>query len=222
MAFYNYPAGTRFGRIIPKDRIVDAAKPSAKVRKQFTSHISRIIWAHKLAPETLNVAAGDTVTEVQVLSLTLKSGRLDDEVLRTIDKAIPHPIIFELTSAGRSRVRVAYKRPSEAGGDKWVVEVYFGTDWQRGEPDRLQLPTAVNMDKLYEAMLKPLVPIAPRKRETLPKQVARLTEIEALQKNITKLQRKLKREKQYKKKIVLNSELKEASRQLEVLAGEEG
>ena len=68
-------------------------------------------------------------------------------------------------------------------------------------------------------MLKPLVPIKPRKRETLPKQVARLADIEALQKNIAKLQGKLRREKQYKKKIVINSELKEASRQLKDLTG---
>ena len=219
MAFYDYPSGTKFGRIIPKDRIIEAAKPSAAVRKQFSSHIGRLIWAHKLAPETLNIPAGDTVTEVQVLSVALKSDRLDDEVLRAIDKAIPHPIIFELTSGEKTRIRAAYKRPSEAGGDKWVVEAYFGTEWHKGEIERKKLPTAVNMERLYQAMLKPLVPIAPRKRETLPKQVARLADIEALQKNIAKLQGKLRREKQYKKKIVINSELKEASRQLQDLTG---
>ena len=219
MAFYDYPAGTKFGRIIPKDRIIDVAKPSATVRKQFTSHISRIIWAHKLAPETLNIAAGDAIAEVQILALTLKADKLDDDVLRAIDKAIPHPIVFELTSGEKTRVRAAYKRPSEAGGDKWVVEAYFGTDWHKGEIERQKLPTAVNMERLYQAMLKPLVPIAPRKRETLPKQVARLADIEAVQKNIAKLQGKLRREKQYKKKIVLNSELKEAIRQLTALMG---
>ena len=219
MAFYDYPAGTKFGRIIPKDRIIDVAKPSATVSKQFTSHISRIIWAHKLAPETLNIAAGDAIAEVQILALTLKADKLDDDVLRAIDKAIPHPIVFELTSGEKTRVRAAYKRPSEAGGDKWVVEAYFGTDWHKGEIERQKLPTAVNMERLYQAMLKPLVPIASRKRETLPKQVARLADIEAVQKNIAKLQGKLRREKQYKKKIVLNSELKEASRQLTALMG---
>jgi hypothetical protein len=219
MAFYDYPSGTKFGRIIPKDRIIEASKPSASVRKQFTSHVGRLIWAHKLAPETLNIPAGDTVSEVQVLSVALKADRLDDEVLRAIDKAIPHPIIFELTSGTKTKVRAAYKRPNEAGGDKWVVEAYFGTDWHKGEIERQKLPTAVNMDRLYDALLKPLVPIAPRKRETLPKQVARLADIEAVQKNITKLQGKLRREKQYKKKIVLNSELKAASRQLRALMG---
>ena len=220
MAFYDYPAATKFGRIIPKERIIEAAKPSAAVKKQFTSHVGRLIWAHKLAPETLNIPAGDIATEVQVLSVALKADRLDDEVLRAIDKAIPHPIIFELTSGEKTRVRAAYKRPSEAGGDKWVVEAYFGTGWHRGEIERQKLPTAVNMDRLYQAMLKPLVPIAPRKRETLPKQVARLADIEALQKNIAKVQGKLRRERQYKKKIVLNSELKAASRRLKALTGE--
>lgn len=219
MAFYDYPSGTKFGRIIPKDRIIEAAKPSATVRKQFTSHIGRIIWACKLAPETLNIPAGDNVAEIQIISLTLKVDKSNDDVLRAIDKAIPHPIIFELTSGEKTRMRAAYKRPSEAGGDKWVVEAYFGTEWHKGEIERQKLPTAVNMERLYQAMLKPLVPIKPRKRETLPKQVARLADIETLQKNIAKLQGKLRREKQYKKKIVINSELKEASRQLKVLTG---
>ncbi|MGI9346082.1 MAG: DUF4391 domain-containing protein [Gammaproteobacteria bacterium] len=219
MAFFDYPAGTQFGRIIPKSKILQDTKPTATVRKQFTSHIDRIIWAYKLAPTTLKAMAGGPDIEIQVLTLALKTGHLDDAVLRTIDKAIPHATIFELTYGEQRCVRAAYKRPSEAGGDKWVVvnKAYFGTEWQSSMPERQKLPTAIDMDQLYQALLKSLLPIAARTRETLEQHIARCAEIKALQKQITRLQGARRSELQYKKQMAMNTELKEAKLQMQVL-----
>ena len=83
---------------------------------------------------------------------------LSKEILLTIDSAIPFPIIFELSHAGKRKAIAAYKRPSEADTTKWVVSEYFGTDWEAEDNPRQALPQALNLNSLYEALLRPLLP----------------------------------------------------------------
>ena len=74
-------------------------------------------------------------------------------LLRAIDRAIPFPLIFELTWSGKQKAVAAFKRPSEADSNKWVVSEYFGTEWVPENAPRLPLPVALNLGALYEQLL---------------------------------------------------------------------
>ena len=76
---------------------------------------------------------------------------------RAIDRAIPFPLLFELTHNGRIKFVATYKRPSEADSSRWVLGDYFEGEWQPEETPRMPLPVALNMGVLYEMMLSPLV-----------------------------------------------------------------
>lgn len=54
--------------------------------------MEQIVWAYKLAPETLHLPARPGVPEIQAFSLQLKTQELDRAVLRCIDGAILFPI----------------------------------------------------------------------------------------------------------------------------------
>jgi len=58
---------------------------------------------------------------------------LDREVLRAIDRAIPFPLVFELTHEDQVQLVAAYKRPSEADATRWVVGDDFETEWTSAE-----------------------------------------------------------------------------------------
>src|SRR5690242_9646957 len=120
-AFFDYPKGATLGRLVPKSKIYEHAGANTALKDMFVREVDQIVWRFKLAPETTNLSATDAVAEVQVFGISLKNGKLDEAVLRAIDKAIPFPLIFELTWHGKRMATAALKRPSEADNAKWVI-----------------------------------------------------------------------------------------------------
>lgn len=214
---YQYPAQTALKRTIAKSRIYDAARASTALRERFVREVDQIIWAHKLAPETLNLPATAAVPEIQIFRLTLKGAALHDDVLRSIDKAIPFPILFELVADDRIQTAAAYKRPSDAERGKWVLSDHLRSDWTSIDSARVPLPVAVNMDALYERMLAPLVPVSAVAGEDMETRLARAATLRAKERDIALLQSRLKRETQFNIKVSLHGQLAEAQAQFERL-----
>ena len=96
-ACFEYPRQTNFGRIVPKDKIYTNANVSTALKNRFIDQVERITWAHKLAPETLNLTATKSVPEIEIIRIRCKQAELHQDVLKAIDKAIPFPLIFELS-----------------------------------------------------------------------------------------------------------------------------
>lgn len=118
---FAYPAQTVYGRVLPKSKLYEHAKPSAALKALFVQQIEQIVWKHILATRTLNLPETAAVDEIKIFSLTLKTPELHHDVLRCIDMAIPSPIIYELNVDGRIQVMASYKRTSEADSNKWVI-----------------------------------------------------------------------------------------------------
>lgn len=229
-ALFDYPDRAQLGRNVPKNRIVVAGKLSRRVRDQLTTQVARIVWQYKLAPETLNLPATKAVPEIQVFTLTLKPAGIGDElpidVLRCIDRAIGFPLVFELSAgredgAARNQVRVAatYKRPSEADASKWVIGEYFATDWLSADTTRAPLPVALDLDRLYEQMLRQLIPVPARQGESMADLVERHSRIAVKERERRRLEARLNRENQFNRKVELNQQLRQLHEELSALEG---
>ena len=214
---YQYPLQTEFNRVVPKSKIYAHANPSERVRDLFVSQVEQIVWSHKLATETVNLAATRDVPEIQVFNISLRSADFDESVLRTIDKAIPFPIIHELYYGKRVRIAAAYKRPSEAEKAKWVTDLYFQSPWMAQATVREPLPIVLNLAGLYERLLLPLADVAPRKNESLQALVERVKTIRARQTELKTVEQQLRRERQFKNKVDLNGHLRGLRRELDAL-----
>lgn len=132
-SLFTFPQSCAFGKILPKNKIYEHAKPSSAVRELFVTQVDKIVWQYKLAPETINLSAKHSVPEIQIFAIVLKTPELNEAVLRCIDQAIPYPIIYQLTFEDRIKIKAAYKRPNDADANKWVVDSYFETAWQKSE-----------------------------------------------------------------------------------------
>jgi hypothetical protein len=208
-----YPEQTKFGRVLPKNKVYGHAKPSRAVRQRFVDEVGEIVWRNKLAPETLRLPAKPGVAEIQVFEVALKTGELREDVLRTIDRAVPSLIFFELTFEGRVRFAAAYKRPSEIAANQPVVETYFETPWQDAAAPRLPLPIALDMVGLYEQMLRAHMLASPfglrsRVGEGLADSVERASGIRAKRRECTQLEAKLRKEAQFNRKVEINAQLR--------------
>lgn len=233
---YDWPRAAAFGRVIPKARICERAGANTALKDLFVREVDQILWSHKLAPETINLAATKQVAEIQVFRIIARTPTLNEAVLRTIDKAIAFPLIFEIVHGDRVRVAAAYKRPSEADSTRWVVGNYFYGDWQPDDAQRAPLPVALNIEVLYERLLAPLVaghtasllpgvaeptmPHAAGKEErpvSLEERITRAEAIKAQVREIGRIRARLAREKQFNKRVAINAELRAARQTLERL-----
>jgi len=207
-AFFDYPKAAAFGRVLPKSKIYENSNPSAKLRQCFVDQVGQIIWQYKLAPETINLDATESVAELQIFKINQRVEELDEEVLRTIDKAIPYPIFFELAYKGKRKAIAAYKRPSEADPSKWVTSEYFGSEWEAEDSPRQPLPSALNLGGLYEQLLSSLVPEGAETDEPIATRVERIQTIRLKQREVERIKSRLVREKQFNKRVTINAELR--------------
>lgn len=221
-AFFDYPKAAAFSRVVPKNRIYEHAGASTALRDLFVTQVDQIVWKYKLAPETTNLAATKTVGEIQVFGISLRTGKLDDDVLRAIDRAIPFPLIFELSWSGKRKAVAAFKRPSDADSTKWVVSGYFATDWTPDDAARRPLPVALNLGGLYDALITALMPKtvgqAEQAGEDIQARVARMEAIRTKTREVDRIKARLAREKQFNKRVAINVELRVARQELERLS----
>ncbi|OPY11779.1 MAG: hypothetical protein A4E66_01290 [Syntrophus sp. PtaB.Bin001] len=214
---FDYPKNTAFGRVLPKNKIYEHGSPSVAVRQLFVRQVEQIAWQHKLAPETVNLKASKAVPEIQIFSITLKGDELKPEVLRCIDLAIPFPIIFELQFDGKVKPVAAFKRPSEADASKWVISEYFDSDWTASDTPRKPLPMVFDLEALYGHLLLPLMPHPARRGEDLQTRVERMELIRLKHRELERCETRLRKEKQFNRKVAINAELRDLKQELENL-----
>lgn len=216
-AFFDYPKSAAFGRVVPKNKIYEHAGANTALKDLFVREVDQIVWRFKLAPETTNLDATAAVGEVQVFGISLKTGHLNEAVLRAIDKAIPFPLIFELTWRGKRKATAAFKRPSEADGSKWVISEYFATDWAPEDTPREPLPVSLDLGALYDRLLTAMMPTSAQISEDIQTRVDRMEAIRAKTREMERIKARLSREKQFNKRVAINAELRAAKQELERL-----
>lgn len=214
---FAYPQQAAYGRIVPKNKIYERARPSVGLKELFVQQVEKIVWQYILAARTINLPETEAVDEIKVFSLVLKTPDLHHDVLRCIDLAIPSPIIYELNFDGRIQVVATYKRPSGADGRKWVISDYLVSPWLSADAPRAPLPAALNLAGLYEQLLHGLMPLPARVGETLAERVARWEQARGKQREADKCTRQLAREKQFNRKVEINARLRTIKQELEAL-----
>jgi len=214
---FDYPKSAAFGRVLPKNKIYEHASPSTAVKNLFVRQVEQIMWQFKLARETVNLKGTPSVPEIQIFSITLKTGELKYDVLQCIDRAIPFPILFELRYEGKIRAVAAFKRPSDADKSKWVVSDYFESAWLPSEAPRTALPVVFDLEALYARLLAPLMPFPARPGEGLQACVERMEQIRSRQRELDKCEAHLRKEKQFNRKVAINAELRALKQEIETL-----
>ena len=217
-ALITYPPQAAFGRTVPKNKVYEHSGANTRLKDLFVKQVEQIVWTYKLAPETLNLSARPGVPEIQVFSVQLKTPELHRDVLRSIDGAIPFPIVFELACEGKTQVIAAYKRPNESDASRWVLSDYFATDWLPIDCQRSAMPVALHMGGLYEQLLHRLIPLTVHPQETLAALAARMEQVRTKQRELEKATARLAKERQFNRKVEINAIVRQLKSELESLS----
>lgn len=211
-----FPVSTEFNKRIPKQKFYENLDVSATLRRVFVDQIRIVYWRNKLAASTLNIAAGEAVTEIEVFEVRLNEPKLDEAVLKQIDKEIPYHLLFILTCDGKAQAWIGYKEAAASGSSAFKVNRYYHTDWM--PEDELQLRIdGLNMDAVYESLVRQIAgdKLQADSGESLKESVERDEKIKNLKKQIEVIQGKIRKEKQLNVQMKLNGELKKLKKELE-------
>lgn len=212
------PQSTEFNKRIPKQKFYEQIDVTPALKRFFVDQIRLIYWRNKLAPTTMNVAAGEQVTEIEVFEVRLNSPTLDESVLRQIDREIPYHILFVLEYEGKYQAWIGYKEAAESGKNAFKVSRYYHTDWlmENELPVRVE---GLNIDTIYENFVRQIAGDAFQSAlaESLKASVEKDERRQFLIKQLDTLQAKLRKEKQFNKQVQINSEIKKMRKELENL-----
>jgi len=210
------PRSTEFNKRIPKQKFYENLQITPALKKSFVDQIKVIHWKNKIAATTVNLAPGEYVTELEVFSVRLNEGLLDEAVLRQIDREIPYHILFLLEYDGKTQAWIGYKESSASGNTAFKVNRYYHTEWTPAQELPLRME-GLSIDAVYENFVRQIAGDALEggQSETLKESVDRSEKRAQLEKQIATLQGKVRKEKQLNMQMKLNAELKALKKELE-------
>lgn len=215
---FGFPGSTEFNKRIPKQKFYENIEVSSSLHRVFVEQIKIVYWRNKLAVSTLNIASGESVTEIEVFEVRLTEPILEETVLRQIDKEIPYHILFILTCDGKAQAWIGYKEAAASGNNAFKINRYYHTEWMPENELRFSID-GLNMDAVYENLVRQIAGeiLQTNSNESLKDSVERDEERRRLEKQIAALENKIRKEKQLNRRMEMNTELKRLKEELEGL-----
>jgi hypothetical protein len=203
------PEQARIHTTVPKSKFFEHGHVDTKGKRMFAETVKKIIWEYKIAPDTVGIPASDTVEEIQVFFIELKTRTIPMRVLKTIDTAIPYPIVFVLTYGANTAYCVGYKKT----GDHRM----YCSDWNVAFPFTF---TGTNLETVYRGLVTALIDTHSSENDDFDTIVATDKKRQALEREIHALKNKIRDEKRFNKKVSLHAQLRSMREELEKLHSE--
>lgn len=205
------PSTTEYNKRIPKQKFYENLSVTPALKRVFVEQIHNVIWTNKIAPTTIFVSEGKEVTEIEVFRICLNAGTLDESALRQMDKQIPYHILFVLEYNEKYQVWIGYKEAS-SGDNAFKVNKYYHTEWLAEQDLQIKID-GLDMDSIYANLVRQIGGIE-KGNQALGEQIADREYREKLEKEIAKLEKLARAEKQPKKKFELVGKIKKLNKEI--------
>lgn len=196
------PKVTELSKQLPKNTIYAKFQMNTAERAKIDADISRITIVNEVSPAKINIADGERVKSFFVLLVALKRKDFEDKTIITISKLIPQNMILVLECAGEVKLATYHTKLMQ-------------TDWKRKEDLSIELK-GLNMDTVWENIIVQIGGITIEQGNTLDEQIAVDEQRMKIQKEIDRLTKQAKNEKQPKKKFELAQRINKLKKGLEV------
>lgn len=197
------PKATEMSKQLPKKAIYAKFQMNTAAKEKIDADISRITIVNEITPNKVNIPAGDEVKSFFVLLVTLKRKEFEEKTIATLSKLIPQNILFVLECGNESKLAIYHSKLMQ-------------TDWKPIEEQRIELQ-GLNLDKVWENLIRSLECGVWNEELSLDENLALHEQQEKLQKQITKLEKQARAEKQPKKKFELVQKVKKLKSEIDVL-----
>ena len=206
-----FPQSAAYGKKIPF-----ATLRRQGIAPRYGDFIKSLVWAYKLSPETMQLAATDSVKEIEVMDLAVKdkcSGlRSLAAVISALDKIIPSPLIFRVFDEEGRALKIAFNLKTSGGvahGDSEVFRL-FHTD----ETD-LPLPQGLTtLESFYKHFAAAVGGMTTSRDESLRDLDARHYRLESLNAELADIEKKISKEVQLDRKYALAKEKQRIAKEI--------
>lgn len=209
-----FPQTTEFNKRIPKQKFYENLDVTPALKRVFVEQIRLIHWRNKLAATTMNIAQGNIVEEIEVIEIKLTEPQLNEAVLKQIDKEIPYHILFILSYEGKVQAWVGYKEATEGGNKAFKVNKYYHTNWIPQDELTLKIE-GLNMDSVWENFIIQVGGVEVEQGKSLAEQIEVDDRKAQLIKDIEKLEKQARSEKQPNKKFQLAQKINKLKKEIQ-------
>ena len=200
------PKATEMSKQLPKKAIYAKFQMNTAAKEKIDADISRLTIVGEIAPNKVNIPAGDEVKNFFVLLISLKRKEFDEKTIVTLSKLIPQNILFVLEYGGESKLAIYHTKIMQ-------------TDWKLTGEQTIELH-GLNLDKVWENMIVAVGGVEIEQGNTLDEQIEVNEKRQKLEKEIAKFEKQARTEKQPKKKFEMVQRLREYQKKLEELKDE--
>lgn len=194
------PKATELNKQLPKNAIYAKFQMNTAERAKIDADISRITIVNEVSSAKINIADDEQVKSFFVLLVALKRKNFEDKTIITISKLIPQNMLLILECGSEAKLASYYTKLMQ-------------TDWKRKEALSIELK-GLNMDAVWENIIIQIGGITIDRGNTLDEQIAVDGQRTKIQKEIDRLTKAAKNEKQPKKKFELVQQANVLKKQL--------
>ena len=205
-----FPSSTAVGRILPKEAFYRRLTLSSELKDKFVSDVKRIALSNSLTAATLNLEPGAEVGEILILTVELKKQEFDGRIVENIARQNKHQLVFILQYEGSAQLAAYYSK-------------LYKTEWEPIDDLRL-VAKGFTLDDVWNGFLEQIALRADIAADSSDADIdTRLQKQDAvlkLQKEIEKLERLARDEKQPKRKFIFYQKMQVQKSKLEELISE--
>ena len=198
---YGLPQTTEVRKQLPKKAIYAKFDLKPSQRESFDADIARMDIVAVVSSSTVPaLGEGREVKEFYVLAVQMKRKEYDSKNIALLTKLIPQRMVFALQFEEQTQFAIYHTKLISSG-------------WQSAEEAILPL-SGLNLDSVWENIVKSIGQIEVQEGNTLAEQIAEDDAHAKLMKQIEQLEKKVRTEKQPRKKLELFEKLKELKKRL--------
>lgn len=194
------PKATELSKQLPKNAIYAKFQMNTAEKAKIDADISRITIVNEVSAERVHIAAGEQVKFFFVLLVALKKKDFDDKTIITISKLIPQNMLLVLKCGDEAKLATYHTKLMQ-------------TEWKRKEALSVELK-GLNLDSAWENIIMQIGGITIDQGNTLDEQIAADEHRQKIEKEIAKLEKQARAEKQPKKKFELVQQIKKLKDEL--------
>jgi hypothetical protein len=195
---FELPKDCYVNKFLPKKIFYEKVGVSSGVKDEFINLVDRITWLYKLSPATIGIPKTDLIEEIQIFQIDVKEKRIPLSVIKTITKGVQYKILFLIKYNDEFCYSIK-------------VDDIFVTDWN----EEISFDfNAINLKIVYENIVKSIIG---EKNNTnqFDEIIEKKKKKASLEKRIIQLRQKIKTEKQFNRKLELNIELNNLTKEME-------
>ena len=198
---YGLPISTERKKQLPKKAIYAKFDLNTAQRDAFDADISRIDIVAVVSSATVPaLGVGEEVKEFYVLAVQLKRKEYDNKNITLLTKLIPQKMVLALQFEDKTQLAIFHTK-------------LISSEWRPTEEINLSL-TGLNLDAVWEGIVKQIGNIQVESGNTLKEQIAADDQRAKLRTQIATLERKMAAEKQPRRKREYFEQIKKLKSQI--------